>query len=113
MAELEKSPIETIWKGEIKDSKGRTLRLRNPTLWDEYLLCKVIGKDSENQQCLWMGEMLIKVASIDNAVLATPTSYNEFSASLALLGHEGLNALVAHAQEKMTTSDGEKEEIKK
>jgi hypothetical protein len=108
----EKKVTDSIWNGEIQDSKGRKIRLRTPTLWDEYLLCKVIGKDAENTQCLWMGEMLLKVASIDNAVMATPTSYNEFSTNIGILGHEGLNAIVAHAQ-SLLSPEGEKDEIKK
>ena len=104
---------DTIWKGEITDSKGRILKLRNPSLWDEYGLCKIMGKDSENSQCLMMGEFLIKVAAIDNVILGTPTSYNEFSANLSKLGHEGLNALLEHAQKNIGTQAEAKEEIKK
>ena len=104
---------DTIWKGKIKDSKGRELQLRNPTLWDEYSLCKILGKDAESQQCMMMAEMLIKVASIDGAVMATPTSYNEFAANLNILGHEGYFALLEHMSKESDTAKEAIEEIKK
>jgi hypothetical protein len=108
-----KQMSETIWKGTIEDSRGRVLTLRNPGIWDEYLLCKVLGKDAENSQCLMMAEMLIKVAAIDKTVIATPTSYNEFAANLNNLGHEGLNALFEHAQQELSTKEEAKVDIKK
>lgn len=104
---------DSIWVGQITDSKGRVIKLRSPTIIDEYSLCRIMGKDAEQSQCLMMGEMLLKVAAIDNVVMATPATYNQFMANLTLLGHEGFAALLDHAKKEIMGGEGEKEAIKK
>lgn len=104
---------DSIWKGEIKDSLGRTLLLRNSNMIESFRLSAIVanmteGGGEKSGFCNSTCSLMLKVASIDGVILPPPLSSITFEANLNKIGEEGLIALLNHAQENGET---EKEEI--
>ncbi len=120
MSDIIKKPSEKILANhydgkEIKDSLGRTLKLRKPDILDFYDLMSAIGDDSKNLVCMTMASRCLYVAMIDGQLLQSPKSLAEFRMNLKRIDEEGLDAVseqMALAGESVTEAE-ETAKIKK
>ena len=97
---------------KVVDALGRTLVLREPSWYDQYLLFSAMGEDSTNSGCLSAALPLLYITSIDDAVITIPSNKNDLMAGLRLIRKEGAEkVLETIAEEK--SPEGEIKEIKK
>ena len=101
------NPIDGM---EVKDARGRVLRLRKPDILDMYDLFSAIGEDTKNPACIMMATQVIYVATIDGQVVECPKSLAQFRATLKRVGEDGINA-VSDAFASIDQAKTEKESI--
>lgn len=95
MSEITKKLLENPYDGkEIKDSLGRTIKLKKPDILDKYDLMSVLGADSQVNYCLSHANLVLYAALLDGQVLQSPKTKSEFRFILKTLGDEGLNAIL-------------------
>lgn len=98
----------------IKDSKGREIVLRKPSLLDQYDFLKALGEDANNTTLTNIMYPLMFIAKIDGQVFETPRFYSECRASLQRVGEEGVLAITEAVTNMSVISEKEaKSEIKK
>lgn len=91
---------------DVKDSTGRIIKLRKPSLLDVYDLMKALGEDAKNQACLAMAYNTLYVGMIDGAVMECPKTYREVRGMLQRLDEHGVAAI----SEGLAQYDGVKDE---
>lgn len=83
----------------IKDSCGRSIKLKNPGVLAQYRLVKMIGAESaKNEVYVNMLVPLLWVSEIDGDSVGVPLSEREIEALIQRLGEEGISAIVGHMQ---------------
>lgn len=93
----------------VKDSKGRSLRLRTLGVLEQARMLRAIGAaQSQNMPYVHMVECALMVAAIDEVPVAFPQNENQIDSLLKQLGDEGVTAMMVHriAQIK-STADAE------
>lgn len=101
----------------VVDTLGRTIKLKSPSVLDEYDLNIALGGNSTNLGAVGMAIATLYVEEIDGVPFNRPTTAAQIRAALSVLKKEGLNAAVKGAQEyglipSMDTEEA-KESIKK
>ena len=98
----------------VKDSLGRSLSIREPSVLDESRLARLMGDSSTN-----IGYMLgyvtpaAMVIAIDGEPQPFPRTERQMDAAIQRLGREGIGAVMAHLTRQAEDENRKPEEIKK
>lgn len=85
-----KAPYDGL---DVKDSLGRIIKMRKPSLLDTYDLMKALGEDAKNEACVSMASSILYVGMIDGVLVESPRSLSEVRMILKRLDDEGLAAI--------------------
>lgn len=82
----------------VTDSKGRILKVVEPDVLAESRLMRSVGPEAAlNPAYMRLYVMpAVSVVEIDGEEMPVPTTQREIDAAISRLGHEGINAVVAH-----------------
>lgn len=99
--------------GVAIDSKGRRLKLREPSILDEARLVRTLGDAASNQAYL-LGYVMpaVMVESIDGEKLLFPSTEREVEAAIQAVGRHGLQAVMAHITAKAGTPGNAEADLK-
>ena len=98
----------------VTDSLGRTIIIRTPDVWDQYLLVEFLGENAKNDVYRAMCIPIMYVTSIDGEQVFKPASKKELQALVQRLGEVGISAVMKGIRENFNQSEEEvEEEIKK
>ncbi len=92
---------------DVRDGRGRNLRIRRLTALDTLRLLKAAGPIlAQNQPWLSMAMLAVSVTEIDHIPVPTPTSEAQIESLVEKLGEDGMEAIAdAVDQEPATTVD--------
>lgn len=92
----------------INDSRGRSIKIKNPGILAQYRLVKIIGAESaKNEVYVNMLVPLLWVTEIDGEAVGTPLSEREIEALIQRLGEEGISAIISNWQAESDRIQGQ------
>jgi len=109
--ELNAATVEPVAKADnhVKDKKGRMLKVVEPDILAESRLMRMVGPEAAlNPAYMRLYVMpAVSVIEIDGVEMDFPMTQREVDAAIERLGHEGINAVVAHiAAKRKEEEDG-------
>jgi len=88
----------------IKDSKGRTLTLREPELLEMFDIVELLGDKAENNKYVQMLNPLLWIKEIDGQKINTPVTFNELQFLIKRIGTAGHYAALNYLNGKVMKS---------
>jgi hypothetical protein len=97
------------------DCEGRTIKVKEPEILDEYDLMRSMGTDATLMGCLVLTSVLMYIESIDNEAFIIPHSMGEVRAALKRIGRKSLREIQKKVFEfgLIQTEEEAKVEVKK
>jgi hypothetical protein len=97
---------------DLKDTKGRTLRIRNLDVLDQCNLILAIGPEqSDNERFLRYAQVAWACTHIDGVRLPVPTTQQLILSRVKMLGDAGMLAISRHQQNKITEANAAYEKM--
>lgn len=106
---------EALKSAEIKDARGRVIRLTRPGVLAQFNLVRMLGDVASNQAYVQMCLPLLFVSGIDGNAVMMPNSERELHALIQRLDDEGVTAVALGVREHWGAPDPEaaKADVKK
>lgn len=91
---------------EIVDAKNRRIRLKKPSMREQYFFKRALGDDASNMACYTHMLPIMYVAMIDDNPIKAPATFGECLVNLERLGEEGVLAVSQEISKILNEEDG-------
>lgn len=97
------TPVDNL----VTDSKGRVLKVVEPDVLAESRLMRMVGAEAALNPAYMRLYVIpaVSVVEIDAEEMPFPMTQREVDAAISRLGHEGIDAVVAHIAKKRKTEE--------
>jgi hypothetical protein len=94
---------------EVKDAKGRVIKLRKPGILGQFRLVEMIGQSAQNATYLNMVTPLLFIVEIDGQPEGQPAKKSELEGLIQRLGEDGVEAVMKGVMENFGPRDVEED----